>query len=266
MTLQMVFGFRPKSRRVSSSTPLEARDRGLERDDIDSQASDNAFVEETLIRAVRDIPVPRCADAGFWLRPLQRANVLNPALRHRSIVLAAAQAFALTTTDPGASLPPWTLQSNPRRCVFYTDGARRFAGHRFNIFHTHLRLHIEAKIRSRKQKRNVQNDAVLLPKSSACAIPMTARASPRIGTAAIGRPLKILTSPPDRFWGQGLATAAVLTKVLNPALRHRSIVLAAAQAFAFTTTDPGATTPPWTLQSNPRRCVFYTDGPATCGD
>jgi hypothetical protein len=50
------------------------------------------------------------------------------------------------------------------------------------------------------------------------------------------------------------------TRVLNPPLLYRSIGIAAAQAFAFTTTDPGACTPRWTIQSNPRRCVVDTDG------
>jgi hypothetical protein len=41
-----------------------------------------------------------------------RLNVLNPLLRYRSIGIAAAQAIAFTTTDPGASLP-----HGPRRAT-----------------------------------------------------------------------------------------------------------------------------------------------------
>ena len=55
-------------------------------------------------------------------------------------------------------------------------------------------------------------------------------------------------------------------RVVTPVPRDRSIGLAAAQAIAFTTTDPGACTPPWTLQSNPRRCVVDTDGLGFYGD
>jgi hypothetical protein len=45
-----------------------------------------------------------------------------------------------------------------------------------------------------------------------------------------------------------------------PLVTRPNAGIAAAQAIAFTTTDPGARTPPWTLQSNPRRCVVDTDG------
>jgi hypothetical protein len=89
----------------------------------------------------------------------------------------------------------------------------------------------------------------------------TARPRPRAGTVAIGRPLKVLTSPPEFDGGQGLAASAPDLKALNPELLDRSLGIAAAQAIAFTATDPGASTPPWTLQRNPRRCVVDTDGP-----
>lgn len=89
----------------------------------------------------------------------------------------------------------------------------------------------------------------------------TARPSPRAYIVAYRLPLKILISLPELVGGPRLRATAHVYRVLNPPLRDRSIGIAAAQAIAFTTTDPGACTPPWTLQSNPRRCVVDTDGP-----
>jgi hypothetical protein len=105
----------------------------------------------------------------------------------------------------------------------------------------------------------MKNDGHSLPKPSAHAA-FTARPSPRVCIVASRPPLQALASLPELFGGRRLVAAVLITLVLNPPLRYRSIGIAAAQAIAFTTTDPGARTPPWTLQSNPRRCVVDTDG------
>jgi hypothetical protein len=81
---------------------------------------------------------------------------LNPPLRNRSNGIAAAQAIALTTTDPGASLPPWTLQSNPRRCVVDTDLPKTLSLE-VNIFHTTLHAPIVTTERG-QQDENTKND------------------------------------------------------------------------------------------------------------
>jgi hypothetical protein len=199
-------------------------------------------------------------DAGFWYRtPTSVLNVLNPPLRYRSIGIAAAQAIAFTTTDPGASLPPWTLQSNPRRCVVDTDGPRPLSI-RFDIFHSTLQAPIATGAKHGQNDPNAQTDDNSRSKSSARAA-LTARPSPRACIVADRLPLTILTSLPELIGGPRLGATVRASRVLNPPLRDRSIGIAAAQAIAFTTTDPGARTPPWTLQSNPRRCVVDTDGP-----
>jgi len=191
-------------------------------------------------------------------------KALNPELLDRSLGIAAAQAIAFTATDPGASVPPWTLQRNPRRCVVDTDGPGSRAIQRFDILHLDLLLQEpkggpDSHQPMRRTSRQTAPAPGLSDRTSACT---TARPRPRAGTVANGRPLKVLTSPPEVSGGQGLAVSAPAPRGMNPELLDRSLGIAAAQAIAFTATDPGASTPPWTLQRNPRRCVVDTDGPA----
>ena len=208
-----------------------------------------------------------CGDAGLWNRPpTSDLQGLNPELLDRSLGIAAAPAIAITATDPGASVPPWTLQRNPRRCVVDTDGYDDRPVRRFDILHINLRLpepkggHNSHQPTRRTSRRTAPAPG-LPDRALDCS---SARSRPRAGTVANGRPLKVLASPPDVRGGQGLAASAPSIQGLNPELLDRSLGIAAAPAIAITATDPGASTPPWTLQRNPRRCVVDTDGPANC--
>jgi hypothetical protein len=190
-------------------------------------------------------------------------KALNPELLDRSLGIAAAQAIAFTATDPGASVPPWTLQRNPRRCVVDTDRPDDRPARRFDILHLGiLPKKPDCSQNGEQPTRDTPRRAASAPGlPGRTAASATARPRPRAGTVAIGRQLKVLTSPPEFDGGQGLAASAPDLKALNPELLDRSLGIAAAQAIAFTATDPGASTPPWTLQRNPRRCVVDTDGP-----
>jgi len=114
--------------------------------------------------------------------------------------------------------------------------------------------------RSEKSTCNTKAGQEPRSESSARETILISRPRPRVCIAARAPPQKILASPPEIDGGRGLVAASRTPLVVNPALRHRSIGIAAAQAFAFTTTDPGARLPPWTLQGNTRRCVVDTDG------
>jgi hypothetical protein len=133
---------------------------------------------------------------------------------------------------------------------------------RFDIFHSSLHAPIATDAEYGQKDPNMQTADNSHSKSSARAT-FAARPSPRACIVADWLPLKILTSLPELVGGLRLRATVHVYRVLNPPLRDRSIGIAAAQAIAFTTTDPGACTPPWTLQSNPRRCVVDTDGPTT---
>jgi hypothetical protein len=130
----------------------------------------------------------------------------------------------------------------------------------FDIFHTDLPFPTACTDRSAKKQRDVQTCEDACAESSARVTFEPTRPSPRACIAADWPPLMILTSLPDLVGGQRPVATIRAFDVLTPALLDRSIGIAAAQAIAFTTSDPAARTPPWTLQSNPRRCVVDTDG------
>ena len=134
---------------------------------------------------------------------------------------------------------------------------------RFNIFHANLPFPTAYTDEGAQEERETQTCEETRTQSSARAAFEPTRPSPRACIAAYRPHLLVLTSLPELVGGQRLVAAIRALDVLTPALLDRSIGIAAAQAIAFTTTDPAARTPPWTLQSNPRRCVVDTDGRAT---
>ncbi len=141
-----------------------------------------------------------------------------------------------------------------------TDG-HGHRGLKFNIFQATLQLQPPKKSHcNADQLRNTPTQALLPTGSLARAVRSPARPCPRACITAHALPLRILTSPPEIIGGLGLVAPRCASNVATPALRDRSIGIAAAQAFAFTTSDPGACTPPWTLQGNTRQCVVDTDG------